>query len=411
MRILIAPDKFKGSLSAQEVADSIAAGLRDVLPDAAIEIVPIADGGEGTAAAICQACSGEWVICDAHDALGRAIQARYVWLAASSRAVMEMSEAAGLWRIPSHERNPLRADTAGVGEMLLAAAGRGAKEIIIGLGGSATNDGGFGVARALGYRFFDSNDVELTGGPDELVRLKRVERSRDDDVGALLRSAQTQKVKHIAEISAEGEDTPSPGRFTEAPLHLKSTIIAATDVRNPLLGEHGATYTFGPQKGASRDALETLESALTHLADIVVRDLGVDHREVAGSGAAGGLGFGLMSFCGATIRSGFDLIAETIGLDAAVQRADVVITGEGRLDDQTLSGKAPAGVAQIARRLGKRVFAIVGSAAESPSIHRVFDGVFPLVNALVTPDQAMSQPRELLRRRGGELGRALLSCS
>ena len=371
--------KFKGSLNAREVAESIATGLRDVLPDATIEIVPVADGGEGTADVICQACAGEWVTCAAHDALGRAITARYVWLRDRAMAVMEMSEAAGMWRIASHERDPFQANTYGVGEMLLDAARRGAREVIIGLGGSATNDGGFGMARALGFRFL-ADQRELTNGPAELVNLTRIVR----DVEAL--------------AAASASNLPR--------------IIGAADVRNPLLGARGATRTFGPQKGATPDQLEALEEALARLADVVARDLGCDFREAAGAGAAGGLGFGLMSFCGATIRPGFDLVAEMLDLEAAIQRADVVITGEGALDDQTLAGKAPAGVARLARKLGKRVFAIVGCATEDPATREIFDGVFVLAKPPITRDESIARTAELLRERARELGTALSrSCS
>jgi glycerate kinase len=371
MRILIAPDKFKGSLGAREVGDSIAAGLRDVLPDAAIEIVPVADGGEGTAEVICRSCAGDWVTCDSHDGLGRATKARYVWLGERAMAVMEMSEASGLWRIAAHERDPLRANTYGVGEMLRDAFDRGAKEIVIGLGGSATNDGGFGMARALGYRFL-ADEHELTDGPAELVNLTRIVRDAE----------------------------------ARAPLHLPR-IIAAVDVKNPLLGPRGATRTFGPQKGATHDQLELLETALARLADVVARDLGCDFRKSAGAGAAGGLGFGLMSLCGATIRPGFDLVAEMLDLGAAIQRADVVITGEGGLDDQTLEGKAPAGVARLARKFGKRIFAVVGYAEGQTTAGDLFDGVFALTTRSIGREESIARTAELLRERARELGGSL----
>jgi glycerate kinase len=375
VRILIAPDKFKNSLGAREVAENIAAGLREVLSDATIEVVPVADGGEGTAEVICNACRGEWVTCEAHDALGRAIATRYAWLRERRLAVIEMSEAAGLGRIAPHERDPIRANSHGVGEMLLDAAQRGAREIIVGLGGSATNDGGVGMARALGFRFL-ADQRELTNGPAELVNLTRI----------------------IRDVEAQ------------ASLHLPR-IIAATDVRNPLLGARGATRTFGPQKGVTPAQLEVLEEALARLADVVVRDLGCEFREAIGAGAAGGLGFGLMSFCGATIRPGFDLVAGMLDLEAAMQRADVVITGEGRLDNQTLEGKAPAGVARLARTKGKRVYAIVGCVTE-PAACEAFDRVFPLVTPSIPGEEAMARTKELLRERARELGRALLhSCS
>jgi glycerate kinase len=369
MHILVAPDKFKRSLSAREVAESIAVGLRDVLSSATIEIVPVADGGEGTAEAIRDVCGGEWVTCEAHDALGRVITVRYVWWHERRRAVMEMSEVAGPGRIAPDKRDPLRANTYGVGEMLLDATQRGATEVIVGLGGSATNDGGFGMARALGFRFL-ADQRELTNGPTELVSLTRIVRD------------------------------------VEAPLRLPP-IIGAADVRNPLLGARGATRTFGPQKGAAPKQLDVLEEALARLADVVAQDLGCDFREAAGAGAAGGLGFGLMSFCGATIRPGFELVAEMLDLGTAIQRAEVVITGEGSLDEQTLEGKAPAGVARLARKLGKRVFAIVGRATEAPAVLQVFDGVYTLATPSITREEAMSRVKELLKERARELGRAL----
>ena len=367
MHILIVPDKFKGSLSAREVARNIATGLRDVLPNAVIDKMPIADGGEGTVDVISEACEGEWVTCAAHDALGRPIEARYAWLRERATAVMEMSEAAGLWRIAPDERDLLRANTFGVGEMMEDAVKRGAKEILVGLGGSATNDGGLGMARALGFRFYGADGEHELERPDELVDLTRV----------------------------------VPGENPERP-----RIVAAVDVRNPLLGQRGATRTFGPQKGGTPDQLEVLERALARLADVVARDLSCDFRETPGAGAAGGLGFGLMSFCGASVRPGFEVVAEFVGLHAAIKRADVVITGEGRLDEQTLEGKVPAGVARLAHELGKRVFAIVGS-GESPAVVNLFDGILALARDPITSEEAIARAGELLQERARELARTL----
>lgn len=368
MHILIAPDKFKGSLSAREVADNIAAGLREVLSNATIEIVPMADGGEGTAEVVRQACAGEWVECNSHDALGRAVTARYAWLPSRTMAVMEMSEVAGIWRIAPLERDPFRANTHGVGEMLLHAAKRGAREITLGLGGSATNDGGFGLARALGFRFLGRHGVELNGPVSDLLDLEKI---------------------------LSPNDLFLPG------------LVAAVDVKNPLLGARGATRTFGPQKGVAPDQLVLLEAALTRLADVIARDLGCDFRETAGAGAAGGLGFGLMSFCGATIRPGFDLVAEMLDLEAAIERADVVITGEGNLDEQTLEGKAPAGVARLARKLGKRIFAIVGSGGESLAARDLFDGLYFLARDSIAPQESIARAAELVQERARELASVL----
>jgi len=377
MRILIAPDKFKGSLSAQQVAENIALGIRDVIPDAQIEIAPVADGGEGTAEVICKARGGEWVTCHAHGPLGNPIEARYLWLSENASAVIEMSEAAGLRALKDGVRDVLRANTFGVGEMLLDGAKRGAREIIVGVGGSVTNDGGFGMARAFGFRFFTGEREIENGGPAELIGLARIE------------------APLAAGVSPAKYSQMQPTRL---PLQLK--IIAACDVKNPLLGESGATRTFAPQKGATPDELEILERALTRLADTVTRELGCDFRNNPGAGAAGGLGFGLMSFCSGELRPGFDVVGDVVELEEKIRRADVLITGEGKLDRQTLEGKAPAGVARLARKFGLRVFAVVGHAAPDQHVRDTFDDVYELGGSI-------PQARELLRERARELGAAL----
>jgi len=378
VKILIAPDKFKGALNAQEVAQNIAKGLLDVLPDAQIEIVPMADGGEGTAEAICDARDCYWIECKTHDPLGRGIEARYGWIDQEKLAVMEMSEAAGMRRLSESQRDPIRATTSGVGEMILDASKRGAKEIVIGLGGSATNDGGFGMARALGYRFL-SNARELTGAVSDLQSLTKIE------------------APVVAGVP------PANSKMQPARLHLELNIIAAVDVKNPLLGENGATRVFGPQKGASKGDLDKLDRALTKLADIVAREFGFDYRNQAGAGAAGGLGFGLLSFCGATIRPGFEVVAEAVGLERKMKDADLVIIGEGSLDRQTLEGKTPAGVARLARKLHKPVFAIVGRACEDPELREIFDGIYQNARPGMSQQENMNRAAELLRENAREL--------
>jgi glycerate kinase len=378
VRILVAPDKFKGSLSAREVADHIAMGLRDRLPNAIVRTLPMADGGEGTAEVICQACGGEWVTCAAHDALGRGISARYVWLADRATAVMEMSAAAGMWRIAPEERDLLSATTYGVGEMMKAAAEKGAKEILIGLGGSATNDGGFGMARSLGFRFLGT-ESDLAH-PGDLVTLTG-----------------------IVTCNAVGNSTALSRQVREAASGVFPHVVAAADVRNPLLGPRGAARTFGPQKGGTPEQLELLEGGLKRLADVVTRDLGCDFRETPGAGAAGGLGFGLMTFCGASVKSGFEVVAEFVELRAAIEESDAVITGEGRLDEQTLEGKAPAGVAGLARQLGKPVFAIVGSSSAMANTSALFDAVVVLARDQITPEESRARAAELLQERAREL--------
>jgi glycerate kinase len=363
MRILIAPDKFKGALNAREVAQNVARGLLDVLPDAQIEIVPMADGGEGTAEAICVARGCSWLKCKAHDPLGREIDVRYVWIDQEKLAVIEMSEAAGMRRLSESERDPIRATTFGVGEMILDATERGANEIIIGLGGSATNDGGFGMARALRFRFFDEGENEIQSVV-ELPLLNRIERPKE----------------------------------RQAP-----RILAAVDVKNPFLGENGATRVFGPQKGASNSEVDNLERALTKLADVVTAEFGFDYRNQAGAGAAGGLGFGLLSFCGATNRPGFEVVAETVGLEPKMKDADLVITGEGSLDRQTLEGKTPVGVARLARKLHKPVFAIVGRASEDRELRELFDGIYENERPGMSQQENMKRAAELLRENAREL--------
>ena len=378
MRILIAPDKFKGALNAREVAESIAAGLREVLPDAEIDVAPMADGGEGTAEAICDALGGSWLKCKAHDPIGREIEAHYAWINdhppspglrrdTGKLAVMEMSEAAGMRRLRANEFDVDLASTFGVGEMILDAAERDARQIIIGLGGSSTNDGGFGLARALGFRFEHEHEHERRRVSD-LITLRRIEKPKD--------------------------------------LKLPK-IVAAADVRNPLLGVNGATRVFGPQKGATPNQIDELERALTRLADVVAEQFGFDYRDKPGAGAAGGIGFGLMSFCGATIRPGFDVVAESIGLEAKMKDVDLVITGEGSLDRQTLEGKTPAGVAQCARKLGKRVCAIVGRATDEAEPRKLFDGVYQNARPGMSDEQNMKRAAEFLRENARELANSL----
>ncbi len=368
MRILIAPDKFKGTLNAREVAQNIAKGLLDVLPDAQIDVVPMADGGEGTAEAVCDVRDCSWLECKAHDPLGREIDARYGWIDEEKLAVMEMSEAAGMRRLSGSDRDPVRATTFGVGEMILDATKRGANEIIVGLGGSATNDGGFGMARALGFRFaFEQEHEQEEVSVTDLLEVKKIEK----------------------------------------PSHLElPKIIAAVDVKNPLLGENGATRVFGPQKGASKSDLDNLERALTRLADIVATEFGFDYRNEAGAGAAGGLGFGLLSFCDATIQPGFEVVAKAVGLEQKMKDADLVITGEGRLDRQTLEGKTPAGVARLARKLGKPVFAIVGRASDDRELREIFEGIYQNARPGMSQQENMNRAAELLRANARELAGA-----
>ncbi len=348
MRILIAPDKFKGCLTAPEAAAIIAQAIQDLGPSHEITLLPIADGGEGTAAVVCSACNGEWINAASHDALGRGIIGRYVWLERDATAVIEMSAVAGLGSIEPSERDPLRATTFGVGELLLDAIHHGARKIILGLGGSATNDAGVGLACALGWKFAPFTDHRRWVTPEDFLQITEI-------------------------IAPKREAWPQ--------------IIAACDVTNPLLGANGATRIFGPQKGADAKDLGLLEMALTHLASVAATQIGRDERDVPGAGAAGGLGYGLLTFANARLVSGFDLVAGLISLEKAVAEADLIFTGEGSLDGQTLDGKGPAGVARLAQRYNKPVIAVAGrvssnSAALFSHCEALSDGDTPIAQSM-----------------------------
>jgi glycerate kinase len=355
-RVLIAPDKFKGSLTALAAAEAIARGIAAACPRAELVARPIADGGEGTAEAMGAALGGRWIELTVSDPLGRPIAARYAWLE-NEVAVIDMSEASGLGRLSIAERDPLHASTFGTGQLIADAIRRGARKILVGLGGSATNDGGSGMAEALGYEFLDLHGRRLQAVPANLANLARIQ-------------------------------------APDAPIH--ATIIGLCDVQNPLTGERGASRTYGPQKGADPRMVQRLDGDLADLADIVARDLRCDFRATPGAGAAGGLGFGLLSFCGATLRSGFETLAETLQLEKEIAASDIIITGEGRIDAQTLEGKGPAGVAALARKHGKPVFAFAGAVADDPRIATVFDRVFAITPPGMPLDEAFREAPRLL---------------
>jgi glycerate 2-kinase len=356
VRILLALDKFKGSLTAKDASEAVARGLRRGGVDAAVEICPIADGGEGFTEAVITALGGAWREAPVHDALGRGLVARYGTLEREgvTEAVMEMSAASGLALVRDLPPDPRSASTRGTGEMMLHAMAHGARRILIGIGGSATNDGGCGMAAALGCRFLDDAGRRVSDLPRELERVHRIERG--------------------------------------APLGVD--IVVASDVTNPLLGEQGATRVYGPQKGVQDTAF--FEARLERLADLVARDLGGDRRNVPGAGAAGGLGFGLMSFCNARLRGGFDLVAEITGLRERIARADIVLTGEGRLDAQTLHGKGPAGVADLARAEGKVVVGVGGLIESREELLARFDAIWQAKPEGLPVAEAIGRAAELL---------------
>ncbi len=359
MRILIAMDKFKGSLTAAEAGAAVQRGLARVFEGAVIDLCPMADGGEGTTDAVVTARGGTRIEIAAHDALGRAISAAYgiVNRGAGPEAVMEMSATAGLVQVSDVPPQPDAASTRGTGEMIRDALSRDVRRIIIGIGGSATNDGGIGMAQALGFTFADAAGCAVTHLPCDFER-----------VHSILPSALAPR-----------------------------EVLVACDVRNPLLGVDGATRVYGAQKGVRDFAF--FEARLEKLAHLMARDLGVDFRDEPGAGAAGGLGFALMSFCGARLVPGFDLIASIIGLAPRIAAADLVITGEGKLDAQTLNGKGPAGVADMARAAGKKVIGVAGGIEHSAELSRAFDLLLQIKPDSMDVAEAMRDGARLLEEK------------
>jgi glycerate kinase len=368
MRILIANDKFKGSLPAEKVGFHIKISLMTVFPTAHFDLCPIADGGEGTALAMTTALAGDWISTPTQDAQGRPVEAPFGWVANSGTAVMEMSSASGLAIVQDLELNPITASTLGTGILIKSALAKGARRILIGIGGSATNDGGLGVALALGYTF------------------KKEGKSFTPTLSSLLEADAIEKPASLPSFE----------------------LMVACDVDNPLLGPRGATRVYGPQKGV-RD-FAWFERRLEHLADLAQRDLGIDPRDVPGAGAAGGLGFGLMAFLGGKLVSGFEMVSSQLGLAARVAAADLVVTGEGRLDEQSLQGKGPVGVARLARQLGKKVVGVAGSVDDSSALHAQFDLLIAIKPPTMPLSEAMRRTCELIEtavRAHGEPLRAL----
>jgi len=370
MRYLVAPDKFKGTLSANEVAEVIGSAIQSTDSRAEIELLPIADGGEGTADAFCAALGGAKVSCKSVDALGRAIDAEYVFVSEQKIAVIDMSAASGLWRITANERNPMKTSTAGTGMLVADAVRRGAKKVFIGLGGSATNDGGCGMATALGWKFFDVNGTRLDPTPEGLEKLHSIQ---------------------------------PPEKASEV------EFVGLADVKNPLLGTRGASAVYGPQKGADPATVQRLDGILKRVADCFAATGGKDCRELEGAGAAGGLGFGILAFCGGSVEPGFDAIAGLVHLEEKIIHADLVVTGEGKLDSQTLEGKGPAGVASLAKKHGKPVLAFGGAVTDEKTLETLFTACFTIANRPMTLQESEKEVSILLELAAARIAR-LLRC-
>ena len=378
MKIVVAPQAFKGSLSAVQAADVVAKSVQQVFPGAEVVSVPVADGGDGTLDALVNATGGIFHGAEVAGPLGSLVNARWGVLGDGETAVIEAAQACGLALLPADRRNPLRTSTFGVGELIKRTLDAGYRRMLIGLGGSSTNDGAAGVASALGVRLLDANDGEVAPGGEALLNL--------------------------AKIDLSGLD----------PRVRETEIIAATDVTNPLCGPTGASATFGPQKRASSEEVALLDRALAHLAGVIRRDVGVDVMDIAGGGAAGGMGAGLVAFLGAKIEWGADIVCEAVELDKRLIGADLVVTGEGRLDWQTAYNKAPVAVA---RRAAARAIPVLGVAGSlGPGWRALYKEGFAviagMVSATVTLDEAMATPEPHLTRtavRGLQRVRRLLA--
>jgi len=329
VHVVVAPDKFKGTLTASEVAEALAKGVRGAIPHASLTLRPIGDGGEGTIDALLLAHGGRVSTKQVSGPVGGQVEASLAHLADGSCAI-EMAGAAGLTLVDLDRRDALASSTLGLGELISAALDEGERRILVGLGGSASTDGGTGAARAVGWRFLDRGGAELPLG------------------GASLRD--------LARIDSSGV----------RPEIAAATIVAACDVDNPLLGDAGAARVFAPQKSASPEEVEILEEGLTILAARIKEDLGLDVAEAPGSGAAGGTGAGLRAFFGAELGPGFEVVARATNLREEIEQADLVVTGEGSLDDQSLGGKAPIGVARIARDFQVPCYAVAGEVSADP---------------------------------------------
>ncbi|KFJ90436.1 glycerate kinase [Pseudomonas sp. 1-7] len=370
MKIVIAPDSFKESLSAPDVAAAIARGWQQVFPEAECLLRPMADGGEGTVDAVLAAVGGERRECEVRGPMGAPVKAHWGWLGQGT-AVIEMAAASGLHWVPCEQRDARLASSFGTGELIREALDAGATRIILGLGGSATNDAGVGLLQALGMRFLDAQGRELAPGGAALAGLDQLDLSGLD------------------------------ARL------LKVQIEVAADVDNPLCGPRGATAVFGPQKGAKPEHVAELDTALGRFARIVAATLGEDHAEFPGVGAAGGLGFAARAFLKASFRPGIALVAELSGLAAAVENADLVITGEGRMDAQTLHGKTPVGVARVARAAGVPVIALSGSLGDNyQALYEAgIEAAFSLAPGPLSLEQAMACAAAELQARTADIAR------
>jgi glycerate kinase len=373
MKILIAPDSFKDCLSAREVASALSRGIQKIIPDATCILVPMADGGEGTVESLVDATRGKRMELKVMDPLMRETLSFYGITGDGETAVIEMAAASGIELLKMDERDPWITSTYGTGQLIKNALDQGVRKILLGIGGSATNDGGAGMAHALGVKFSGKfGPVTVQGG------------------GAL---------SEVEQIHMEELDPRI--RLTE--------IVVACDVSNPLTGPQGASAVYGPQKGADGPMVEKLDRNLLHLAGLIREQLGKEISEIPGAGAAGGLGAGLMAFLDASLMKGFDMIAGVVGLEEKIREADLVITGEGKMDAQTRFGKTPFGVAQMALKHGKPVIGVAGTLDEDAGVlyEQGFDLLMPIQERPGDLETSLAQANQLLERSGERIARLL----
>lgn len=356
MKVVVLIDSFKGSISSISAGNSVMDGVKRVFPNAEVFVLPLADGGEGTVDALVEGCGGEFVSVETCGPLSEKVLSTY-GIINNRTAIMEMSTSAGITLIDEKDRNPLFTTTFGVGEMIKHAIDNGCRDFIIGIGGSATNDGGIGMLSALGYKFLDQNKNPVPFGANGL--------------------------KHLKSIDCSGADK----RLKEC------SFMIACDVNNPLCGENGCSAVYGPQKGATPEMVRDMDCWMNSYAEICKSTLKVDNKNMAGAGAAGGLGFAFATFLKATLKSGISLVLDFIGAEEVIKNADVVVTGEGRLDGQSAMGKAPVGVARLAKKHLKKVIAFSGVLGDGVNNlnQNGIDAYFPIINKVVSLEQAMDE--------------------
>ncbi|WP_318444178.1 glycerate kinase [Photobacterium leiognathi] len=357
MKIIIAPDSYKECLTAMEVATAIENGFRQVIPNAEYIKLPMADGGEGTVQSLVDASNGTIIEHSVTGPLGEQVNGFFGLMGDGKTAIIEMAAASGLHLVSPELRNPMLTTSFGTGELILAALDKGVEHIIVGIGGSATNDGGIGMAQALGVRFLDENNKQISYSGGALDRLHRIDISNID------------------------------------PRLVSVKLEVACDVDNPLCGEKGASQVFGPQKGATPEMVTQLDNNLAHYAEIIKRDLGKDVKDMAGAGAAGGMGAALLGLFNAQLRPGIEIVMDAVNLADVLQDADLVITGEGRIDSQTIHGKTPIGVARAAKRFNKPVIGIAGSLSYDCNVvhEHGIDAVFSVVPRSVSLAEALAE--------------------